>query len=93
MPTLDAVWLVEAAYVANAAEARAPFRAAHLARISVLKGQGVVVEAGAYADASATLLMIRAATEKEALDVCKADIYWQNAVWTDLKARAFNRVP
>jgi uncharacterized protein len=93
IPTLEPVWLVEAAYVANAVEVRAPFRAAHLARITELKDQGVVLEAGAYADASASLLMMRAGTEEEALDVCKADPYWKNGVWVDLKARAFNRVP
>ena len=87
------MWLVEASYVANAAEARAPFRPAHLARITELKSSGVVLEAGAYADASASLLMLRAATEEEALDLCRADVYWQNAIWVDLKARAFARVP
>ena len=67
VPTLEPVYLVEATYVANAAEARAPFRPAHLARLTELKGSGVVVEAGAYADASASLLMLRAATENEAV--------------------------
>ena len=93
IPTLEPVWLIEAAYVANPIEARAPFRAAHLARISELKDRGVMLEAGAYADASASLLMVRAGSEEEALDLCKADPYWENGVWMDLKARAFNRVP
>ena len=93
VPTLEPVYLVEATYVANAAEARAPFRPAHLARLTELKGSGVVVEAGAYADASASLLMLRAATENEALDLCRADVYWQNGIWVDLKARAFARLP
>jgi hypothetical protein len=93
VPTLEPVWLVEATYVANAAEVRAPFRPAHLARLTELKDRGVVVEAGAYADASASLLMLRAATEDEALEFCRADIYWQNGVWVDLNARAFSRVP
>jgi uncharacterized protein YciI len=93
IPTLEPVWLVEATYVANAAEARAPFRPAHLARITELKDRGVVVEAGAYADASASLFILRAVTEDEALDLCRADVYWQNGIWVDLKARAFARVP
>ena len=93
IPTLEPVWLVEATYVANAAEARVPFRPTHLARMTELKASGVVLEAGAYADASASLLMLRAATEEEALDLCKADVYWQNGIWVDLKARAFARVP
>ena len=93
VPTLEPVWLVEAKYVANAAEARAPFRTAHLARLTELKDLGVVVEAGASADASASLLMLRAATEDEALELCRADVYWENEVWVDLKAGAFARVP
>jgi uncharacterized protein len=93
VPTLEPVWLVEAKYVANAAEARAPFRPAHLARLTELKDRGVVVEAGAYADASASLLMLRAATEDEAVELCKADVYWRNGIWVDLKARAFARLP
>ena len=93
IPTLEPVWLVEATYVANAAEARTPFRPADLARTTELKVQGVVVEAGAYADASASLVMLRAATEDEALDLCRADVYWQNGIWVDLKAHAFARVP
>ncbi len=56
LPTLEPVWLVEAVYVANAVEARAPFRSAHLARLLELKERGVVVEAGAYADVSASVL-------------------------------------
>jgi len=93
VPTLEPVWLVEAAYVANAAQARAPFRPAHLARLTELKDRGVLVEAGAYADASASVLMLRANTEEEALALCRADVYWQNGVWVDLKARAFARLP
>ena len=93
VPTLEPVYLVEATYVANAVEARAPFRPAHLARIKELKDSGVMIEAGAYADVSASLFMLRAATEDEALDICRADVYWQNGIWIDLKARAFARVP
>lgn len=93
VPTLEPVWLIEATYVANATEVRAPFRPAHLARLTKLKEQGAVIEAGAYADASASLLMIRADTEEDALEFCRADIYWQNGIWVDLKARAFARLP
>jgi hypothetical protein len=37
--------------------------------------------------------MLRVATEEEALDLCRADVYWQNGIWVDLKARAFARLP
>ena len=93
LPILEPVWLVEATYVANAIEARAPFRPAHLARLKESKAHGVVVEAGAYADASASLFILRTATEEEALEFCRSDVYWQNGVWVDLKARAFARIP
>jgi uncharacterized protein YciI len=93
VPDLEPVWLVEATYVANATHARAPFRRAHLARLTELKDRGVVVEAGAFADASASVVMLRANTEEEALELCRADVYWQNGVWVDLRARAFARLP
>ena len=87
------MWLVEATYVANAAEAGLRFGPPTSPDSRELKERGVVVEAGAYADASASLLMLRAATEDEALELCRADVYWQNGVWVDLKARAFARLP
>jgi uncharacterized protein len=93
VPALEPVWLVEAAYVENAAEARVPFRTAHLARVHELKDLGVVIEAGAFADASASLLIVRADDEESALELCRGDVYWQNGIWVDLKARAFGRVP
>jgi uncharacterized protein YciI len=93
VPILERVWLVEATYITNAAEARAPFRPAHLARLGELKERGVVLEAGAYADASASVMMLRVASEEEALELCREDVYWQNGVWVELKARAFARVP
>jgi hypothetical protein len=37
--------------------------------------------------------MLRVATEEEALDLCRADVYRQNGIWVDLKARAFARLP
>jgi len=92
-PGLEPVWMVEATYVANAAEVRVPYRPDHLANLLELKESGVVLEAGAYADASASVLMLRAASEENAVEICRNDVYWQNGVWVELKARAFMRVP
>jgi uncharacterized protein YciI len=89
---IELVWLVEATYAPDAAETRVPFRAEHIARLQELKRQGVVIEAGAYTDVSATLVLVRAADEEAALDLCRDDVYLRNGVWVELRARPFGRV-
>ena len=89
---IEPVWLVEATCAPDAAEARIPFRAEHIARLQKLKRQGIVVEVGAFADVSASLVMVRAADEQAALDVCRDDVYLRHGVWVELRARAFGRV-
>jgi uncharacterized protein YciI len=89
---VELVWLVEATYAPDAAETRVPFRAEHIARLRELKRQGIVIEAGAFVDVSATLLMVRAADEEAALDLCRDDVYLRNGVWVELRARPFGRV-
>ena len=89
---LEPVWLVEATYAPDAAETRVPFRAEHIARLRELKRQGTVIEAGAFTDVSATLILVRAADEEAALDICRDDVYLRNGVWVELRARPFGRV-
>jgi uncharacterized protein YciI len=90
--SIEQVWLVQAMYAPEGAETRGPFRARHLARAAELKAAGVIIEVGAFADVSASVLLIRAATEQEALAVCRDDVYMQNGVWVELRAKAFGRV-
>ncbi|HUQ79282.1 MAG TPA: YciI family protein [Patescibacteria group bacterium] len=92
LPPTEPVWLVEATCAPDAAETRVPFRAEHIARLQELKRAGIVVEAGAFADVSASIVLVRAADERAALDVCRADVYLRNGVWVELRARAFGRV-
>ena len=89
---IEPVWLVEATYAPDAAETRVPFRAEHIARLQELKRRGIVVEAGAFADVSATLVIARAADEQAALEICREDAYLRNGVWVELRVRAFGRV-
>jgi uncharacterized protein YciI len=89
---IEPVWLVEASYAPDAAETRVPFRAEHIARLRELIRQGVVVEAGAFADVSASVVIVRAADEQAALELCRDDVYVRNGVWVELRARAFGRV-
>lgn len=90
--TSEPVWLVEATYAPDAAETRAPFRAEHLREILARRDAGTYIEAGAYADVSASLVLVRAETEAEALAIVGDDIYLRNGVWVELRARRFGIV-
>jgi hypothetical protein len=57
-----------------------------------LKANGIVIEVGAYADVSASLVLLRVGTEQEALEVCRQDIYMANGVWVELRAKPFGRL-
>ena len=91
-PTLEIVWFVEATYAPDAAETRAPFRAEHVARAAALKAAGTYVEVGAFLDVSSSILLVRAESEAEALDVVRGDVYMANGIWVELGARPFGRV-
>jgi uncharacterized protein YciI len=90
--TLEPAWFIEATYAPDAAEARIPFRARHIARLGELKEAGVIIEVGAFEDVSASIMIVRAADEAAALDIARADIYMANGVWVELRARPFGRV-
>jgi uncharacterized protein YciI len=90
--TIEPAWLIEATYAPDAAETRVPFRARHVARLGELKEAGIVIEAGAFADVSATILIVRAADEAAALDIARDDIYMANGVWVEIRARPFGHV-
>ncbi len=90
--TVESVWLIEATYAPDAAETRGPFRAAHLERVVELREAGVVIEAGAFADVSASILIVRAESEEAALAIARDDVYMQNGIWVEVRARPFGRV-
>ncbi|HYH93327.1 MAG TPA: YciI family protein [Candidatus Saccharimonadales bacterium] len=90
--TIESVWLVEATYAPDAAETRGPFRAEHVARIGALRAAGIYLEAGAFPDVSTSLVLLRAGSEAEALDIVRQDVYIRNGVWVELRARPFGRV-
>jgi uncharacterized protein YciI len=89
---IESVWLIEASYAPDAAETRKPFRAEHLARILELRDAGVIIEAGAFPDVSASVVLLRAASEEQALAICRDDVYLRNGVWVELRARPFGLV-
>ena len=89
---IETVWHVQATYAPDAAETRVPFRAAHMARMRALKAAGVVTEVGAFLDVSATVAIVRAASEEEAIELFRQDVYMRNGVWVEIRARPFGRV-
>jgi uncharacterized protein YciI len=89
---LEPVWYVEATYAPDAAEMRVPFRAEHLAGVRARLASGVYVEAGAFHDVSASVVLVRAADEAEAIRLVSDDVYLRNGVWVEVRARAFGRV-
>jgi hypothetical protein len=89
---VEPVWFVEATYAPDAAETRIPFRAEHLARVVALKEAGVFVEVGAFADVSASIVLVRAESAEAALEIVRDDVYLRNGVWVELRARPFGRV-
>lgn len=91
-PALEPIWVVEATYAPDAEQRRTPLRAEHLARIRQLKAAGTVIEAGAFSDVSASLLLVRGRSEQEVLVLARADVYFGHGVWTQLRARPFGRV-
>ena len=90
--TIEPTWLIEATYAPDAAETRLPFRGRHLARLAELMEAGIVVAAGAFADVSASILVVRAADEQAAVDIARSDIYMANGVWVEVRARPFGLV-
>jgi uncharacterized protein YciI len=90
--SIEPVWLIEATCASDAAETRKPVRAEHLARIATLIASGVVIEAGAFMDVSASILIVRAESEHAALALCRDDVYLRTGVWVELRARPFGRV-
>jgi uncharacterized protein YciI len=90
--SMETVWVIEATYAPDAAEARVPYRPRHLARMARLMADGTMVVAGAYADMSATMLIVRAEDEAAALEIARQDLYMQNGIWVELRARPFNHV-
>ena len=90
---IEQVYLVEAQYTADAAERRPAVRAAHITRAAEMKRQGIIVEVGAYSDRlSSSILLIRAASETEALAIASEDVYVHSGVWGEITARPFGRV-
>ncbi|MFL5771160.1 MAG: YciI family protein [Chloroflexota bacterium] len=91
--TIETVYAVEISYSPEAQAKRPAVRFEHLTRIARLLGDGRLVEAGGYLDWKSALLVVRASSEQEAIDLIRDDVYVRSGVWLDdAVARAFGRV-
>jgi uncharacterized protein YciI len=89
---IEPIYVIEATYGPDAARLRPPVRPEHLARIARLRDEGIIIEAGGYSDFSAAILLVRAATEAEALALANEDVYMRSGVWVGARARQYGRV-
>jgi len=90
--TVEPIFVVEATYAPDAAESRVPFRPEHVAGIVARQRSGRYVEAGAFTDLTASMLLVRATDADEAIALVSDDVYMRNGVWVEVRARAFGRV-
>ena len=89
---VEPIWFVEATYAPDAAETRTPFRAEHLAGVVARLEAGVYVDAGAFLDVSASVVLVRAESQHAAIEIVSDDVYMRNGVWVEVRARAFGLV-
>lgn len=92
MATTESCFVVEALYVEDAANKRAPFRDKHLERMAKLSDEGALLLAAAYDDMSGSLLVFSVETDEAVRAIVESDIYMREGVWTGFTIRRLNRV-
>ncbi|HIK56915.1 MAG TPA: YciI family protein [Synechococcales cyanobacterium M55_K2018_004] len=70
-------------YCENVVEKRAPYRQAHLDRLTVLKQEGSLVTLGPTQDLTKVFGVYEAPDEATARRLVEEDPYWQHGIWTD----------
>ncbi len=90
MPGIEKLFVVEATYTEDAANARAPFREEHLSRARELRADGRIALVGAFEDLSGSLVVYRVPDEAAVRELVEADVYWRNGVWVDYRVRPCN---
>jgi uncharacterized protein (DUF952 family)/uncharacterized protein YciI len=89
---VETIYVVEATYGPDAERLRPFSQPEHLRHIGDLLRSGRVIEAGGYLDFTTAILLVQAASEAEALELFRDDVYVRTGVWTELRARAYGRV-
>jgi len=81
--SVETVYAVEISYSPEAQAKRPAVRFEHLTRVARLLGDGTLVEAGGYLDWKSALLIFRAGSAQEAIDLIRDDVYLRSGVWLD----------
>jgi uncharacterized protein YciI len=89
---VETIYVVEATFGPDAERLRAGVRTEHLERITRLMVEGRILEAGGHLDFSTALLLFRASSEAEALELASDDVYLRSGVWQTLRAKPYGRV-
>jgi uncharacterized protein len=89
---IEAVWAAEGTYAPDAAERRPQFRNEHLSGIAELLRAGKLVAAGAFADMSGSLMLLRVADEAAAREIVESDVYFRGGIWSSYRIRPFGSV-
>lgn len=90
---VERVWVVEAPYTRDAEKRRPKVRREHLTRIARLLREGTLIEAGGYTDFSSAILIVRAESAEDALELVRDDVYLRSGVWREpIRAREYGRV-
>ena len=92
MPGIQTCFVIEARYVADAANKRQPFRDQHIERLTKLSEEGALIMAGAFEDLSASVLVVAVETQDAAEAIVKTDIYMKEGVWTGYTIRKLNKL-
>ena len=71
-------------YCDNAIEKREPFRAEHLARLSKLKDEGVLITLGPTKCSRYVFGVFQAKTLQEVKTLLEEDIYRKEGIWTSI---------
>jgi uncharacterized protein YciI len=79
-------------YCDNVLEKRAAFREEHLAGLQRQKDEGVLITIGPTVDASHVFGIYEAETQDQVEALVKADVYWQNCIWTEVKVHPWVQV-
>ena len=81
--TVETVYAVEISYSPEAQAKRSAVRLEHLTRLARLFRDGTLIEAGGYLDWKSALLIFRASSEQEVIDLIRDDVYLRSGVWLD----------
>ena len=72
-------------YCDNALEKRAPFREAHLRRLTTLQQQGILITLGPTEGSSHVFGIFEEASLDAVRKLLEQDVYWKEGIWTALE--------